>query len=70
MVSVNTSVYITCIISVERSVRGDKLWQEASSLTVSVRYTVTEMLLIGHSERQQKVDYLNEHNIHSVILIK
>lgn len=33
---------------------------------MSVCYTMTEMLLIGHSERQLKADYLNEHNISSL----
>lgn len=48
----------------ERSVGVKK--QEDFSFTMSVCYTMTEMLLIGHSERQLKADYLNEHNISSL----
>lgn len=49
----------------ERRVGVDKRWQEAFPIVVPARYAMTETLPIGHSERQLKVAYLNEHNAQS-----
>ena len=50
------------------SVKAVGVVSRQRSPSLSACYTMTELLLIGHSERQLKAEYLNEHNIHLIIL--